>query len=113
MSTIFCCPGAKPYKNRAISEESKFRNFITWAESINESEVHSDDLPTPISVSFAVRVIRQVNFGPLESKRYFIHSGENSGDKAFVEVTEQWLIDANFQKLNAQVDSFFCGVKMC
>ena len=50
---------------------------------------------------FAVQLVRQVNYGPLESKRYFIPAKNGPEENAFVEVTEQDLIQANFQKLNS------------
>jgi hypothetical protein len=50
---------------------------------------------------FAVQLVRQVNYGPLESKRYFIPTeGE---ENEFVEIVEDELIRANFQKLNSWV----------
>lgn len=61
-------------------------------------EVESADL-NEIHPSFAVQLVRQVNFGPLESKRYFIPL--SAATDAFKEVTESDLIRANFQKLNA------------
>jgi hypothetical protein len=48
---------------------------------------------------FAVQLVRQVNYGPLESKRYFIPA--KNGENVFVEVVEDDLIQANFQKLNS------------
>ncbi|KAI3391798.1 hypothetical protein diail_6788 [Diaporthe ilicicola] len=63
----------------------------------------TDTTPTSGSVDlvemapgFAVQLVRQVNFGPLESKRYFVPT---ASDK-FIEVSESDLIQANFQKLN-------------
>jgi hypothetical protein len=46
-----------------------------------------------------VQLVRQVNYGPLESKRYFVSNADASD--AFVEVTEQWLVENNLQKLNS------------
>lgn len=48
---------------------------------------------------YVVQLVRQVNYGPLESTRYFAHV--EGQDEAFVEVTESDLIKANFQKLNS------------
>ncbi|KAK8055651.1 hypothetical protein PG993_000878 [Apiospora rasikravindrae] len=48
---------------------------------------------------FAVQLVRQVNYGPLESKRYFAPSSASLSE--FVEVAEDDLIQANFQKLNS------------
>ncbi|KAF1911663.1 hypothetical protein BDU57DRAFT_543149 [Ampelomyces quisqualis] len=53
-----------------------------------------------------IQVVKQVNFGPLESKRYF---AQIKDDGEFVEVTEQWLVTANFQKLNT-FKNYKCGM---
>ena len=95
MSSIFCCSNTQPYKNRYLSHESKFRAFKSWASYPKETNI-TDNLPSPSDVTFAVQVVKQTNFGPLDSKRYFV----SNNNETFVEVTEQWLIDANFQKLN-------------
>jgi hypothetical protein len=49
---------------------------------------------------YAIQVVRQVNYGPLESKRYFIPV-KTEGKDEFVELVEDDLIQANFQKLNS------------
>jgi hypothetical protein len=96
MSSIFCCVNVQRYKNRTLAHETKFRAFMAWASFPKESTIVSSDIaPAATSVTLAIQVVKQVNFGPLESKRYFV---QTSGE--FVEVTEQWLIDANFEKLN-------------
>ena len=48
---------------------------------------------------FAVQLVRQVNFGPVEDKQYFMPLKEAS--EAFVEVMEDDVLQANFQKLNS------------
>ena len=53
------------------------------------------ELKTP----FAIQLVRQVNYGPLESKRYFIPA--ESEERGFLEITEEELIQANFKKLNS------------
>jgi len=55
--------------------------------------------PPTTNVTFAVQVVKQTNNGPLDSKRYFV----TGSDSTFAEVTEQWLIDADFEKLNTSV----------
>ncbi|KAK8050183.1 hypothetical protein PG994_011913 [Apiospora phragmitis] len=42
---------------------------------------------------FAIQLVRQVNYGPLESKRYFAPTLTSPGE--FVEVAEDDLIQAN------------------
>ncbi|KAF2792874.1 hypothetical protein K505DRAFT_350319 [Melanomma pulvis-pyrius CBS 109.77] len=101
MSAIFCCSSMRPYKGKAISHEAKFTNFMAWAAFPRESDLNSsDDAATITHPPYVVQIVKQVNFGPLESKRYFALNASGSGDEAFVEVLEKWLIDANFQKLN-------------
>jgi hypothetical protein len=100
MSSIFCCSSVQGYKNRTLSHEPKFRAFMNWAEYLKESSITPADVtPDANSVTLAIQVVKQVNYGPLESKRYFLQTSD--GESAFVEVTEQWLIDANFEKLNS------------
>lgn len=100
MPSIFCCSNIQPYKNRTLSHEPKFRAFMTWAEFPKESIVTSNEVvPDATNVTIATQVVKQVNFGPLESKRYFAQVKNGK----FVEATEQWLVNANFQKLNTYV----------
>lgn len=104
MSTIFCCSSIRPYKAKALSHEAKFTNFMAWAAFPRESDSKSsDDAASITAPPYVVQIVKQVNFGPLEGKRYFALNAGGSGDEAFVEVPEKWLIDANFQKLNTYV----------
>ena len=96
MSSIFCCTNIQPYKSQILAHEPKFREFISWGAYPKDSAV-GELTSTPTDNVFVIQVVRQVNFGPLESKRYFLRTGLNE----FVEVDEQWLINANFEKLNA------------
>jgi hypothetical protein len=69
---------------------------MSWGKFPSESSIMPDeDVPSATDSSLAIQIVKQVNYGPLESKRYFVqHNGQ------FVEVTEHWLVDANFEKLN-------------
>jgi hypothetical protein len=69
MSSIFCCPNTQPYKDHTLSHESKLQLFKLWASYPNESSI-TEDLLSTADVTFAVRVVKQTNFGPVESKRY-------------------------------------------
>ncbi|KAF2132982.1 hypothetical protein P153DRAFT_393922 [Dothidotthia symphoricarpi CBS 119687] len=96
MSSIYCCSDIRGYRNATLSHESKFSAFTAWSNFPKESSVTTFDVVlSDNQATFAIQVVKQVNFGPLESKRYFVRDGE-----IFVEVKEKWLIDANFQKLN-------------
>jgi hypothetical protein len=94
MSEIFCCSSIQPFKSRTLSHEPKFTIFMSWASYPTSSTIASD-APDASAVTLAIQVVRQVNYGPLESKRYFAQYGNS-----FVEVEEKWLVDANFAKLN-------------
>lgn len=103
MSSYFCCDAIRPYRPQHLDHEAKFTSFMTWAhkeqsKSASAPEAESVDL-NGFHPSFAVQLVRQVNFGPLESKRYFVPL--STVMDAFKEVTESDLIRANFRKLNA------------
>lgn len=100
MASLFCCDSIKPYRPQVLSHEPKFVQFMNWTKSTTDvaPPTGSVDL-VELSPEFAVQLVRQVNFGPLESKRYFVRT---EGEK-FTEVSESNLIQANFQKLNACV----------
>ncbi|KAJ5302208.1 hypothetical protein N7508_007071 [Penicillium antarcticum] len=105
MSSIFCCLSPSPYRPAYLTHEAKFEPFIAWAKG-SESSLSAisasffqnpDNLPP-----YAIQFVRQVNFGAIEAKRYFIpHPEATRGRIDFVEVTEQDLITGNFQKLNS------------
>lgn len=108
MSSIFCCNAITPYRPATLAHESKFMPFIAWAR-------RSTSFPAPNSVSYfddpavlpayAIQLVQQVNYGPIDSKRYFIPSpsSQDQSASAFVEVVEQDLIVGNFEKLNSYV----------
>ncbi|KAF2963867.1 hypothetical protein GQX73_g9698 [Xylaria multiplex] len=96
MSSIFCCSSIKAYRPARLDHEAKFDNFMRWTQAdpgvpANGSSLVSD-------AKYAVQLVRQVNYGPQESIRYFIPVGNNA---AFLEVSEDALLSANFQKLNS------------
>ncbi|KAK3705619.1 hypothetical protein LTR37_013227 [Vermiconidia calcicola] len=100
MSSIFCCDSIKPYKPRYLDHEPKFEEFMAWATKTTEDNntIKTANL-SDVDPTYAVQLVRQVNFGFLESKRYFIPSKDE--DEVFSEITEADLIQANFQKLNS------------
>ena len=74
---------------------------MSWAKSQNDDASIVDTVSlanNDVAVPYAVQLVRQINYGPLESKRYFIPSGQ---DGKFVEVNESAMIEANFKKLNS------------
>jgi hypothetical protein len=90
---------------RRLDHELKFENFLAWAQLPNsESSTGEQDHQTILDEgSYVVQIVRQVNYGPLESKRYFVKKSTTSagGPSTFGEITENDLIQANFQKLNS------------
>ena len=80
-----------------------FTTFMEWASFPKTCEVPSGASGTvnlaDTKPDYVIQLVRQVNYGPLESRRYFARV--SSGAEKFVEVTEKDLIQANFQKLNS------------
>jgi hypothetical protein len=75
---------------------------MAWAKFPKESTATNLETPNSDMASlFVVQLVRQVNYGPLESKRYFVMDPNHGAGETFVEVHEQWLVDANMQKLNS------------
>lgn len=100
MPSPFCCGSVQPYRPQILSHEPKLRAFQSWAAFPRDSTAAQDAVDlVALKPEFAVQLVRQVNYGPLESKRYFVPNGSNDG--GFSEISENDLIQANFQKLNA------------
>ena len=101
MSVLFCCESFEAYKPRVLDHEAKFRSFMTWARAVNENSQIGSPVGSfeELSPLYAIQLVSQINFGPLESKRYFIPS--NAMESTYNEITESDLIKANFQKLNS------------
>ncbi|KFX91472.1 hypothetical protein O988_07741 [Pseudogymnoascus sp. VKM F-3808] len=103
-NNVFCCSNLQPYRPKTLDHEPKFTDFISWAKraSLGTScagEKSSDTSRTTERYPYAVQLVRQVNYGPLESKRYFVPQVNPARD--FVEVTVEDLVDANFEKVNS------------
>ena len=99
MSSLFCCSAIQGYRPQRLQHQENFTEFMTWGNFPKTSSPAGEgtDLEA-LNAPFVVQLVRQVNYGSLESKRYFAFvraSGE------FVEVVEDDLIRANFQKLNS------------
>jgi hypothetical protein len=100
MAPIFCCTQINPFKPTRTDHEAKFETLLTWAQGADTTPEADTDIIELLEnpSAFVLQIVRQVNYGPLEFKRYFTASKDGSG---FVELTEKALIDANFQKLNS------------
>ncbi|KAH7034502.1 uncharacterized protein B0I36DRAFT_381435 [Microdochium trichocladiopsis] len=92
---LLCCNGLSAYRPLRTDHESKFDMFKAWAAYPRETSPGDDVQLDPSS--FIIQLVRQVNFGSVEAKRYFVPDG----DGGFVEVREQDIINANFRKVNS------------
>lgn len=104
MPSLFCCGSVTPYRPARLLHEDKFKAFIAWAEFPRDSSPSTSDGAEKVDLvvlkpPYAIQLVRQVNFGQLESKRYFIPV--KGKDNEFAEAVEHDLIQANFQKLNS------------
>ena len=100
-ATIFCCSSVSPYRPppRPLDHETKFRAFTRWALLQKASHLIVDDLSSIVdNAPFVVQLVRQINYGPQESVRYFVPASDGSN---FAETTENDLVKSNFEKLNS------------
>lgn len=98
-SSLFCCQAIQPYRPQRLLHEEKFTTFVTWAGFPQESQIEqSTDSSIMSNKGYAIQLVKQVNFGPLETTRYFVPG--NSAPVDFIEVDASALIQANFQKVN-------------
>lgn len=98
MSALFCCSSISPYRPRQLDHEAKFTTFMRWAGLQTIPSVPVDGLLVS-SAPYAVQLVRQIGYGPLESTRYFVPASNGSDD--FAEATEDDLLQSNFEKLNS------------
>jgi hypothetical protein len=90
-------PSLQTYKNQP---RCKIRSPTCLGKGADTTPEPGTDITKILenASSFAIQIVRQFNYGPLDFKRYFT---EGEGINAFVELTEKTLIDANFEKLNS------------
>lgn len=98
MSNILCCSSIRLYRPRQLDHEAKFRAFMSWAGLQTASLVPTDGCSAASSAPYAIQLVRQINYGPQESIRYFIPAGNGSN---FMEATEDNLLMSNFEKVNS------------
>ncbi|KAK1749488.1 hypothetical protein QBC47DRAFT_465535 [Echria macrotheca] len=103
MSSLFCCGSTKPFRPAYLLHQAKFTAFMTWAKFPRSSSPAIDDAErvdlVALQPPYAIQLVQQVNYGPLESKRYFVPI--EGSETEFVEVVEDDLLQANFKKLNS------------
>ncbi|RFU29560.1 hypothetical protein B7463_g6779, partial [Scytalidium lignicola] len=103
MDSIFCCSSIKPYRPRQLDYGSRFEAFMKWSLAQNGSPTNST--PPEKLNSYVVQIVRQTNFGPLESKRYFVEIKEENEVTSFRAVREEDLLEANYEKLNSVIQN--------
>lgn len=72
---------------------------MQWAKSTSEEP--DDGSLIIANADYVVQLVKQANYGPQESVRYFTTTNDGA---EFAEVNENELIAANFEKLNSYVD---------
>jgi hypothetical protein len=104
MMSLFCCSNIKPYRPEVIEHEAKFLAFIQWAafprESAIQGSANESSKLAELDNPYVIQLVRQVNYGALESKRYYVTVEAEDTEQPFIEVTEADLIEANYKKLN-------------
>jgi hypothetical protein len=105
MASIFCCGNLQPFRPARVDHEAKFTSFSRWAKFPRIAAISSpaaDDEKSKTAQDsnwlYAIQLVKQVNYGPLESKRYFVPVANGT---EFKEITERDLIEANFAKVNS------------
>jgi hypothetical protein len=116
MFTIFCCSNLQPFRPTRTDHEAKFTSFLKWAKFPTIACVVTPTAGAEKSQSlqdrnwpYAIQLVKQVNYGPLESKRYFVPLDDNA---EFKEITERDLIEANFAKVNSLVTIVFVEIQI-
>jgi hypothetical protein len=105
MATLFCCGNIQPYRPVRVDHELKFKSFLEWAHFPRSATVYdltddNSELQSPPG-QHAIQLVQQVNFGALESTRYFVPRTTQDSNAGFQEITERDLIEANFAKVNS------------
>ena len=107
----FCCDNVQPYPCPSRTDhDEKFNPFIkvaldtTATDFISSTTGSSGSEPSAAQYPYVIRFVKQVNYGPVESKRFFAPgtSTNSSGSEGirYVELLEEDLITANFTKVN-------------
>jgi hypothetical protein len=97
-ATIFCCSSVSPYRPQLLDHEAKFTAFTNWALLQKVSPLIGDSSSIIDNAPYVVQLVRQINYGPQESIRYFVPASDGSN---FAETTENDLVKSNFKKLNS------------
>jgi hypothetical protein len=69
---------------------------MQWAQVQTNSLVLEDNSSLTSNASYAIQLVRQVNYGPQESIRYFFPA-----NNSFCEASKDDLLKLNFEKVNS------------
>jgi len=107
----FCCDNIKPYpRSSRTDHDEKFDPFIKAASDTNGNDSSSSTAacsesdPSPEQYPYVIQFVKQVNYGPVESKQFFAPAAPTNASgserKRYIELSEEDLIAANFVKVN-------------
>lgn len=117
MTAIFCCTSINAYRPTRTEHELKFWTFTNWAtypqaSAVDDTFGHKHGYIASSLGPYAIQLVKQTKFGPLESKRYFVlntidvsedQSAGQGRRQRYAEVKERYLIDGNYKKVNSYV----------
>lgn len=87
---------------KILLHEQKFKDFLVYVPKLDRVdptvESPKPSIPIDDNSAYAVQLVRQVNYGPLESIRWFMSTKTEDGSVMFFEIAEKDLIEANFDK---------------
>lgn len=112
LDEIFCCANAKPYPRPIkIDKDHIFVRFISAAGQMKSSidlqkGEHDASMCSRIlsaQGTFVVQLVRQINYGPIESTRYFVEdpTAPRTIQPHYIELMEKDLLEANYTKVNS------------
>jgi hypothetical protein len=76
LGAFLCCSSISPYHPRRLDHEAKFDAFMQWADLQTTSLVSGDGSSLVSSAPYAIQLVRQINYGPQESIRYFVPASD-------------------------------------
>ena len=98
---------ALSFRSQKLDHEAKFDGFMKWAGDEATSPALQDGYFLVSNASYAIQLVRQINYVPQESIRYFIPR-----NKSFMEATEDDLLKPNFEKMNSYLPELSLQLKI-
>jgi hypothetical protein len=78
MAQLFCCVDTEPYRQQHLAHEHKFISFVQWAPQASSPATELGNHVEEMHFSFVIQLVQQVNYGAVESKRYFVQADVGS-----------------------------------